>query len=285
VDSTLALLKEREIIRPRDDARFPGEREHSFRHALLRDGAYALLTEADRALGHKLAGAWLEATGETDAMILAGHYERGGNADRVLHWCLTAAEQAFERDDLDASIAAARRGLRVGAAATHPSDLTIAALLDALSRVEALATHRQEEIAGESAPAAPAEVPESFYRFDFMPGARVFYVDCGGRWSRDFTRQYVEDFKRTVAPLLGRPWGKLINIDRWLPTEPDAAEAIIDFLRWAISEQMVRVAYVLSNPSSRLQARRIVETSNADVIAEFFATEEEGIDWLRQSGL
>ena len=41
--------------------------------ALVREVAYATLTEADRALGHRLAGAWLEAGGSTDAVALAEH--------------------------------------------------------------------------------------------------------------------------------------------------------------------------------------------------------------------
>jgi hypothetical protein len=41
--------------------------------------------------------------------------------DRALHWCLAAAEQAFERDDLDASIAAAQRGIRIGTSALLPN--------------------------------------------------------------------------------------------------------------------------------------------------------------------
>jgi hypothetical protein len=47
----------------------------------------------------------------------------------------------------------------------------------------------------------------------------------------------------------------------------------------------VRIAYILSNPSSRLQAKRIIETSNAAVLSEFFATEDEGLAWLRAIGL
>src|SRR6185503_7917732 len=53
-------LVEREVLVRRQESRFPGETEFAFRHALLREGAYAMLTEAARALGHRLAGAWLQ---------------------------------------------------------------------------------------------------------------------------------------------------------------------------------------------------------------------------------
>jgi len=88
-----------------------------------------------------------------------------------------------------------------------------------------------------------------------------------------------------AAPLLGRPWGKLCDLDAWLPTAPDAAETIIDFLKWSIAQGMVSVAYVIGNPDARLQARRIIEASRVDVRCDFFASEAEGLSWLRRNGL
>ncbi len=57
-------LVAQELLVRRPRSRFPGERELGFRNGLLRDAAYATLTEADRALGHQLAAAWLQAQGE-----------------------------------------------------------------------------------------------------------------------------------------------------------------------------------------------------------------------------
>jgi predicted ATPase len=49
----LNRLRERELLVERSDSRFAGEREYAFRHALLREGAYAMLTAADQMLGHR----------------------------------------------------------------------------------------------------------------------------------------------------------------------------------------------------------------------------------------
>ena len=65
----LAELVERELIARARRRAFPGEDEYAFRHALVREAAYAMLTEADRALGHRLAGEWLERAGERDAVV------------------------------------------------------------------------------------------------------------------------------------------------------------------------------------------------------------------------
>jgi predicted ATPase len=77
IPRALADLLEASLISERPDARFAGEREYEFRTLLAREGAYAMLTEADRSLGHTLAGEWLERMGEPDAAVISGHHELG----------------------------------------------------------------------------------------------------------------------------------------------------------------------------------------------------------------
>ncbi len=107
----LTTLQEREVIVRSGESRFPGQDEYVFRHALFRDAAYAMLTDGDRALGHRLAGRWLERLGERDAMMLAEHLERGGLPAKAAIWYRRAAEDALEGNDLDAVLARADRGL------------------------------------------------------------------------------------------------------------------------------------------------------------------------------
>jgi len=113
VASELEELTRRELIAPREPGRFPDE--YVFRHSLVREAAYGMLTPADRALGHEAAGAWLEAAGETDAMALAEHYERGGASARALAWYERAASQALGGNDFTAAIQRARKAMDCGA--------------------------------------------------------------------------------------------------------------------------------------------------------------------------
>jgi serine/threonine protein kinase/tetratricopeptide (TPR) repeat protein len=115
LDDWLSLLVEREVVTRRHQGKFRSEEEFVFRHALVRDAAYATLTAADRALGHRLAGGWLEQAGESEAIVLAEHFERGGETGRAVGWYRRAAEQALGGNDLVASIARARRGIACGA--------------------------------------------------------------------------------------------------------------------------------------------------------------------------
>jgi serine/threonine protein kinase/tetratricopeptide (TPR) repeat protein len=115
VDDWLSELARQEIIHRRDVSRFPAEQEYQFRHALVRDAAYQMLTAEDRALGHKLAGEWLGDAGEHEAMVLAEHYERGLALDKAAIFYGRAAAQAMEGNDFTAARMRAERAVRSGA--------------------------------------------------------------------------------------------------------------------------------------------------------------------------
>jgi hypothetical protein len=137
-------LVAREIVAHRAPSSFAGEDEYAFRHATLREAAYAMLTERDRLLGHKLAGDWLAVTGERDALLLAEHFERGEEQARAAAWYLRAAEQALEGNDLRGVLVRAERGLSCGAAGEARAALRIVASeahrwLGALAAAEAAA--------------------------------------------------------------------------------------------------------------------------------------------------
>ena len=106
IDDWLSDLTRREIIQRRDTSRFELEAEYAFRHAIVRDAAYQMLTTEDQALGHSLAASFLERSGEDDAMVLGEHFERGGNDVRAAAFYARAAHAALEGNDF----VAAKRG-------------------------------------------------------------------------------------------------------------------------------------------------------------------------------
>jgi tetratricopeptide (TPR) repeat protein len=113
VADLLLDLTKREIVQPQENGRYP--EEYVFRHAIVREAAYGMLTEDDRVLGHRLAGQWLEGAGETDAMALAEQFERGAEPLRAVAWYRKAAEQALEGNDLSAVLSRAKKGIACGA--------------------------------------------------------------------------------------------------------------------------------------------------------------------------
>jgi eukaryotic-like serine/threonine-protein kinase len=111
----LDALAEKELIQKRKDSRFPRDLEYAFRHALVREGAYAMLTPDDRVLGHRFAGEWLEARGDDNPVALAEHFEKGGDGGRAASHYLRASDAASSAGDSAAAIAYGRSGLACGA--------------------------------------------------------------------------------------------------------------------------------------------------------------------------
>jgi predicted Ser/Thr protein kinase len=110
LDAWILELDRREVIRRGADAT-----DYLFRHELLREAAYATLTDEDRRLAHGLAGRHLEANGLGDAIALARHFERGGIPGRAIHWYRRSAEHALEGNDISAVLDRVQLALGAGA--------------------------------------------------------------------------------------------------------------------------------------------------------------------------
>lgn len=115
VSAWLDELCERELVSRRDRTKFRGEQEYVFRHAFIAEAAYTMLTDKDRTVGHRLAAQWLEKVGESEAVVLAEHLERGGEPKRAISFYRRAAAQALEGNDLAACLARADAGIACGA--------------------------------------------------------------------------------------------------------------------------------------------------------------------------
>jgi len=107
-------LCERELVTRIAPPRLAGQDELQFRHSLVREAAYAMLTDTDRKLGHQLAGEWLANAGEGDPLVLADHFERGGDLARAAVLFRAAAEQALAACDFRAALARCDRAVACG---------------------------------------------------------------------------------------------------------------------------------------------------------------------------
>ncbi|MCY1014468.1 serine/threonine-protein kinase PknK [Pyxidicoccus sp. MSG2] len=125
LDAQLAALEQAEWITPRPEATFHHEQEFEFRHALVREAAYRMLTKEDHVVGHRLAGMWLERMGDRDAIVLAEHFDRGGEPERAAVWFCRAAEQALAASDLRAALQRAERAAAYDAFGALPGTLSL----------------------------------------------------------------------------------------------------------------------------------------------------------------
>jgi len=90
----LETLADRELLVRPEEARRPAQRQYAFRHALLRDAAYATLPQHDRRDAHRRAGEWLESIGEKEAAVLAHHFREAGDLVTCARYELRAGDLA-----------------------------------------------------------------------------------------------------------------------------------------------------------------------------------------------
>jgi predicted ATPase len=145
VECCLDLLEEQEILY--SHACTAG-REFFFRHGLVRQAAYEMLSREERRLGHLWAGRFLEEMGEPDARVLAEHFERGHDKPNAVYWLRRAARQALHADDVTGTLSLVNRALKLGAVEEDEKAL----------RVVEAQIHRWHEEHAESERAAQAAV-------------------------------------------------------------------------------------------------------------------------------
>ncbi|WPB80390.1 protein kinase [Archangium violaceum] len=122
LDRHLRQLVEQELIAPQPGGRFPGGGEYRFRHALVRDAAYGLVSDTVRPTGHRLAGEWLERMGgEPEPLELATHFHLGQQPARALPFYLQAAKRFLERHDLPGLLRCQHGALACGYGGEAPS--------------------------------------------------------------------------------------------------------------------------------------------------------------------
>jgi tetratricopeptide (TPR) repeat protein len=107
----LSALKASELIIQVPESRFPLATEYRFRHALIRDAAYAMMTAEDRRASHGVAGDWLDHSSEKDPVVLADHFEFAGLVDRASPCLVRAAKAALAAGDITSTVRFAKRGV------------------------------------------------------------------------------------------------------------------------------------------------------------------------------
>jgi class 3 adenylate cyclase len=97
LSGALDSLEQRDLVRRDPVSRVGGDQQFSFKHALIRDVAYATLPRAKRRSRHAAVARFVEEdAGELDAVaaFLAHHWREAGDVDRAVDYFLTAAERA-----------------------------------------------------------------------------------------------------------------------------------------------------------------------------------------------
>src|SRR5580658_2514355 len=170
---TLRALARSEVLVEQATSRFKETREWSFKHALMREVAYASVGEQSLKEAHARAGLWLAKMGEDDATV-ARHLELGGQSVVAAGYLEKAARRSLAAHALSEAVALAERALAF--ADDKPTAFARAQVLDeAWNRLDARAGER-----GTAVRAMEESVSDQASELRAR-GARIRYEDaCGG---------------------------------------------------------------------------------------------------------
>jgi hypothetical protein len=168
----LRELSAAEILVEQAHARFAGTREFAFKHALMREVAYASLGDDSLRDCHARAGRWLARAGEDDAVV-ARHLDLGGEGAAAAGFLEKAARRALAAHALPEAVSLAEKALAF--AEDKPTQFARAQILDeAWARLDARAGER------ETAVRAMQEAVHDKASEVRARGARLRYEDATG---------------------------------------------------------------------------------------------------------
>ncbi|MEK7470027.1 MAG: tetratricopeptide repeat protein [Planctomycetota bacterium] len=118
VEKGLERARRRQIVVPRARSLIPGDHEYAFRHDLLRDAAYSLLTAREKSRLHRVVADLLEphiaSGGRRIRALVAVHREAAGKKEEPARLWLEAAEEALRESAYSEALSHARDAQRLG---------------------------------------------------------------------------------------------------------------------------------------------------------------------------
>ncbi|MFO0553881.1 MAG: protein kinase [Polyangiaceae bacterium] len=143
-DALISKLVSADLIVEGAKSRFTGKREYLFKHALIRDVAYAMVGDDLKKQLHERAAGWLATVGE-DAATIANHFDLGGRHDEAATYWEVAARRALATNSLTDAASMSERALAF--ADDKPTAFGRAALFEeAQGRLDARGAERDTAI-------------------------------------------------------------------------------------------------------------------------------------------
>ncbi len=120
------------------------------------------------------------------------------------------------------------------------------------------------------------------YSFDVDIEHQIMYEKIDGIWKDATATNYHKDFREEVAPLIAKPWAKLVDLRGWRTSYPGMIKIVGDHLKWCKANNMVMSLNILNNTSTFRQLNEMFRYAGTKEISETFRTREEAEKYLQE---
>ncbi len=112
----------------------------------------------------------------------------------------------------------------------------------------------------------------------------IVYEKIFGIFRPDTAVSYKEDFEEKVAPIIDKPWVKLIDLNNWKPSYPEIINTIGEHLLWCKEHNMVWSVNIINNKVTYGQLMKMFSEGKTRDISKTFRKMEEGEKFLKEQG-
>ena len=122
------------------------------------------------------------------------------------------------------------------------------------------------------------------YLIDVDEENRIVYEKIFGIFRPETAVAYKEDFEEKVAPIIDKPWVKLIDLNNWKPSYPEIIQTIGEHLHWCKDHNMVWSVNIINNKVTYGQLMKMFSEGATREISRTFRKMEEGEQFLKEQG-
>jgi hypothetical protein len=113
---------------------------------------------------------------------------------------------------------------------------------------------------------------------------RVMSSKIYGVWKRETALHYHNDYIEEAAPLIGQKWAKIVNLSNWKPSYPEINKILGEHMRWSKENGNTLAIYVIDNPVTRSQLKKMFSAGDTGTISKIVKTREDAEKILIEHG-
>ncbi len=122
------------------------------------------------------------------------------------------------------------------------------------------------------------------YSFDTDVKNQMLYGKIYGIWKVETAKEYADEMKETVKPLIKKPWAKLMDLTNWKSSHPEVIEVIGNLNKWCRQNNMEWTVFIINHQVGYGQLMRMFDSGKYSDIGKTFRTMKEGEDFLMSKG-
>lgn len=122
------------------------------------------------------------------------------------------------------------------------------------------------------------------YTIDTDKDRKLVIEKIYGTWKKETAQEYHDDFLKSVTPLIGQKWAKIINLTNWKSSYPEMISVIGQHLRWCRENGMVLSVNVIDNKITISQLKKMFDIGGTGDISKIVRSQEDGEKILVENG-